>query len=93
MVMMTLYARQQNDTDVYHGLLDSVGEGEGGMTGEDGIEICILSRKKRIASLGSMHDTGCMGLVHRDDPEGWYREGSSSWGTRVYLCIPVADSC
>ena len=22
-----------------------------------------------------MHDTGCMGLVHRDDPEGWYGEG------------------
>ena len=22
-----------------------------------------------------MHDTGCLGLVHRDDPEGWYGEG------------------
>ena len=22
-----------------------------------------------------MHDTGCLGLVHWDDPEGWYREG------------------
>ena len=21
-----------------------------------------------------MHDTGCLGLVHRDDPEGWYGE-------------------
>ena len=31
MVMMTLYARQQRDTDVYHSLLDSVGKGEGGM--------------------------------------------------------------
>ena len=27
------------------------------------------------ASPGSMHDTGCLGLVHWDDPEGWYREG------------------
>ena len=36
---------------------------------------CIISYKKRIASLGSMQDTGCLGLVHRDDPEGWYREG------------------
>ena len=28
----------------------------------------------RIAT-GSMHDTGCLGLVHWDDPEGWYGEG------------------
>ena len=26
---------------------------------------------KRIASPGSMQDTGCSGLVHWDDPEGW----------------------
>ena len=31
--------------------------------------------KKRIASPGSMHDTGCSGLVQWDDPEGWYGEG------------------
>ena len=31
MVMMTLYARQQRDTDVKNSLLDSVREGEGGM--------------------------------------------------------------
>ena len=30
---------------------------------------------KRIASPGSMQDTGCLGLVHWDDPEGWYGEG------------------
>jgi len=30
---------------------------------------------KQIASPGSMHDTGFLGLVHSDDPEGWYREG------------------
>ena len=52
-----------------------MGEGEGGMTWENGIETCIISYVKRIASLGSMHDTGCLGLVHRDDPEGWYEEG------------------
>ena len=22
-----------------------------------------------------MYDTGCSGLVHLDDPEGWYGEG------------------
>ena len=54
---------------------DSVGEGEGGMIWENGIETCIISCKKWISSLGSMQNTGCLGLVHRDDPERWYREG------------------
>ena len=52
-----------------------MGEGEGGMIWENGIETCIISYKKRIASLGSMQDTGCLGLVHWDNPEGCYREG------------------
>ena len=56
--------------------MDSVGEGEGGMIWENGIETCIISYKKRIASLGLMQDTGCLGLVHWDDPEGWYGEES-----------------
>ena len=55
--------------------MDSVGEGEGGMISESGIETCILSYAKQIASPGSMHDTRCLGLVHWDDPEGWYGEG------------------
>ena len=33
-----------------------------------------LSHVKQIASPGSMHDTGCLGLVHCD-PEGWDGEG------------------
>ena len=45
------------------------------MIWENGIETCIISYKKRIASPGWMHDTGCLGLVHGDDPEGWYGEG------------------
>jgi len=48
-----------------------VGEGEGVMVWENGIETCILSYVKQIASPGSMHDTGFSGLVHWDDPEGW----------------------
>ena len=36
---------------------------------------CILSYVKQIASPGSMNDIECSGLVHWDDPEGWYREG------------------
>ena len=79
---------RKKHTDVYNGLLDSEGEGEGGMIWENGTETCILSYKKRIASLGSMQDTGCLGLVHWDDPEGWYWEGGgrgdSGWGTHVH---------
>ena len=65
----------KRDIDIQNSLLDSVGESEGGMIWENGIEMCILSYVKRIASPGLMHDTGCSGLVHWDDPEGWYEEG------------------
>jgi len=40
------------------------------MIRENDIETCIISYTKQIASPGSMHDTGCTGLVHWDDPEG-----------------------
>ena len=52
-----------------------MGEGEGRMVWENGIETCILSYVKWIASPGSMHDTGCLGLVYWDDPEGWDGKG------------------
>ena len=52
-----------------------MGEGEGGMIWENGIKTCIISYKKQIASPGSKQDTGSLGLVHWDDPEGWYGEG------------------
>ena len=61
----------RRDTDVKNSLLDSMGEGNGGITWENSIETCILSYVKQIASPGSMHETECSGLVHRDDPEGW----------------------
>ena len=64
----------KRDTDVQNSLLDSVGEGEGGMIWENGIETCILSYGKRITGPGSIQDTGCLGLVHWDDPEGQYGE-------------------
>ena len=69
--------------------MDSVGEGEGGMIWENGIEIRIISYMERVASLGSMHDTGCLGLVHWDDPEGGYGEGGGRRvqdGEHVYTC-------
>ena len=52
-------------------------------------ETCIISYMKWIASPGSMHDTGCLGLVHWDDPEGRYREGGGKWvqnGEDMYTC-------
>ena len=70
-----------------------MGEGEGGMTWENGTEICIISYKKRVASLGSMQDTGCLGLVHWDDPEGWYEEGGWRGIQDGELVYTVADSC
>ena len=44
------------------------------MIWENGIETCKLSHVKRIAHPGLMHDAGCSGLVHWDDPEGLHRE-------------------
>ena len=72
-------------------LLDSVGEGEGQIIWENGIETCKISYVKRIASPGLMHDTGCSGLVHWDDPEGWDGEaggggGGVQNGEHVYTC-------
>ena len=75
MVRITLYARQQKRHKCIEQNLDSVGEGEGGMIWENGIETYILACKNRIANLCLMQDTAYFGLVHWDDPEGWYREG------------------
>ena len=70
----------KRDTDVKNRLLDPVGEGKGGMIWENSIETCILSYMKQIASPSLMHKTGCSGLVHWDDPEGWDGEGGGREG-------------
>ena len=63
-------------------------EGEGGMIWANGTETCKLSYVKQIDSPDLMHETGCSGLVHWGDPEGWDGEGAgrggSGWGTHVY---------
>ena len=69
--------------------MDSVGEGEGGTIWENGIETCIISYMKQVTSPGSMHDTGCLGLVHWVDPEEWYGEGGGRRvqdGECMYTC-------
>ena len=63
-----------------------MGEGEGGMTWENGTETCISSYVKQIASPGLMQDTGCSGLVHWDDPEGWYGEGGGRVQDGEHVC-------
>ena len=70
----------KRDTDVLNSLLDSVGEGKGGMIWENVIETCKISYVKRIASPDLMHDIGCSGLVHWDDPEGWDGENMYTHG-------------
>ena len=60
--------------------MDSAGEGKDGMILETSIETCILSYVKWIVNPGSMHETGCSGLVHWDDPEGWDGEGGRREG-------------
>ena len=67
-----------------------MGEGEGGMILENGTETCKISYMKQIASPSLMHDTGYLGLVHWDDPKGWYREGGGKGacdGKHVYTCV------
>ena len=69
--------------------MDSVGKGEGGMIWKNGIETCILSHVKQIASPGCMHETECSGLVHWDDPEGWDGERGGKGvqdGEHTYTC-------
>ena len=92
MVMITLYARQQKRHRCIEQSFGLCGRG-GGMIWENGIETCIISYKKRIASPGSMHDTGCLGLVHWDDPEGWDGEGGGRGFRMGNTCTPMADSC
>ena len=48
---------------------------------------------KQIASPGSMHETGCSGLVHWDDPEGCDGEGGGGGFRMGDTCTPTADSC
>ena len=61
---------RKRDTDVQNRLLDSVGEGKGGMFRENSIRTWILSRVKQITSPGWVHETSaqawCTGKTQRD---------------------------
>ena len=83
----------KRDKDVSNSLLDSGGEGKGGMICENGIETCILTYVKWITSPGSMHQTGCLGLVHWDDLEGWDGEEGGGRFRMGNTCTPMPESC
>ena len=84
---------RKRDTDVQNRLLDSVGEGEGGMFRENSIETCILSIVKQITSPGWMHETSaqawCTGKTQRDGVEREVGEGIGIGN----ICKSMADSC
>ena len=61
----------KRDTDINNRLLDSVGEGKGGMIWENSIETCVLPYVKQMTSPNSMHQTGHTKLVHCENPEEW----------------------
>ena len=84
---------RKRDTNVQNRLLDSVGEGEGGMFQENSMETCILSRVKQITSPGWMHETSawawCTGKTQRDRGEREVGGGIGMGNT----CKSMADSC
>ena len=85
--------KREKETDVQNRLLDSVGEGEGGMFQDNSIETCILSRVKQITSPDRMHETSartwCTGKTQRDWVEREVGGGIGIGNT----CISKADSC
>ena len=84
---------RKRDTDVQNRILDSVGEGKGGMFRENTTETSILSRVKQITSTGWMHQTSvqgwCTGKTQRDRM-GREAGGGIGMGT---TCKSMADSC
>ena len=85
--------KRKRDTDVQNRLLDSVGEGKGGMFWENSMETCILSIVKQITSLGWMHETSawawCTGKTQREPIEREVGGGIGMGNT----CTSMADSC
>ena len=84
---------RKRDTDVQNRILDSVGEGEGGMFRENNIETYILSSVKQITSPGWMYETSAQawftGKTQRDRVE---REVGGRMGMGN-TCKSMADSC
>ena len=84
---------RKRDTDVQNRLLDSVGEGKGGIFRENSIKTCILSIVKQITSPGGMHETSarawCTGKTLRNWVEREVGRGIGMGNTYNSM----ADSC
>ena len=84
---------RKRGTDVQNRLLDSVGEGEGGMFRENSMETCILSMVKQITHPGWMHETSaqawCTGKTQSDRVEMEVGGGIGIGN----ICNSMADSC
>ena len=84
---------EKRDTDIQNRILDSVGEGKGGMFQETSIKTCILSSVKQIISPGWMHETSaqtwCTGKTQRDGVEREVGGGIGMGNTYKSM----ADSC
>ena len=65
---------RKRDTDVQNRLLDSVGEGEGGMFWEQHWNKYTIKGETDHQPRLDAWDK-CSGLVHWEDPEGWDGEG------------------
>ena len=90
----------KRDTDVNNSLLDSVGEGKGGMTWENSIETCILSYVRQMTSSSSMHEAGHSKPVLWDNPERWggerggkgFRMGEHMWEEKKNAYFNVKEN-
>ena len=84
---------RKRDTDVQNRILDSVGEGEGGMFQENSIETCILSRVKQITSSGWMHETSARAWCTRKTQRKWVEREVGGGIGMGNTCKSMADSC
>ena len=88
MVMITLYVRQQKRHRCIEQSWTLWERARVGRFGRMALKH-VYYHMKRITSPGSMYDTGCLGLVHLDDPEGWDEEGGGrgvQYGEHMYTC-------
>ena len=83
----------ERDTDVQNRLLDSVGEGEGGMFRENSIETSIPSRVKQITSPGWMHETSAQGYCTRKTQRDVMEQEAGGGIGMANTCNSMADSC
>ena len=84
---------RKRDTDVQNRLLDSVGEGEGGMFQENSIGACILSMVKQINSPGWMHETSAWAWCTGKTQRVWVEREMGGGIGMGNTCKSMADSC